>query len=125
MPHRVCLLGNWPLIATVVTSDLLIFASYVAISLGVLSLTKHRQLVGFLAYIASLGQQAEWIAISSLLWTCGFVFMCAQTHLMAVITLWFPRYYLAATISAVTAIVSVGAAVSLGRLMHAFRGSSR
>ena len=56
-------------------------------------------------------------ATRMLVWFMAFILLCGLTHVMDIITIWAPAYYVSAYLKVVTAIVSVGAAWDLWRVL--------
>jgi signal transduction histidine kinase len=102
MPHGHCYLWLPELVWLQFGSNLLIGLSYVAISsLLTMFVLKHRELPFRLVYVA-FGV---------------FIISCGLTHFIDVLVIWQPRYWLDASLRAVTAIASVGTALMLPRLL--------
>jgi signal transduction histidine kinase len=99
LPHATCYLRNPELIWLNVISDALIAAAYLTIS-GTL---------GYIVYKARHDIPFHWMfaAFGLFIVTCGF------THVMSVITVWRPYYWLAGDVKAITAVASVATAVVL------------
>lgn len=96
MPHGYCLAWDPKLVALHAVSDLLILGAYTAIPIAILIfLRKWPQ--------QELKSLARFFA--------AFIFWCGLTHLMGLITLWYPLYDLQGVVKAVTALISVSAAV--------------
>ncbi len=92
MPHGHCYLWQPGILWTTVTSDFLIFGSYVAISAG-------------LWYFVTKRRDIEFKALFILFGT--FILACGMTHLLDVITVWYPAYWAAGSVKAITAVASV------------------
>ncbi len=102
LPHGYCYLWDWKLLSVHLVSDLLIGLSYVSISFSVwYLLRKFRRHLPF-----------HWVYIAFGV----FIAACGVTHLMEVIVLWFPAYWVSGTIKGITAVASVGTAVALPSL---------
>jgi signal transduction histidine kinase len=99
LPHVYCYLYNRNLILLHVVSDGLIWLSYLAISLTLV----------YLVYRTRREIPFSWmfLAFGTFIIACGF------THLMEVIVLWKPVYWLAGGVKSVTAIASVITAIAL------------
>lgn len=97
LPHGQCYLWRPTLLAVMVTSDLLIGFSYVAISLTLYSLVRRIRLP-FSAMFVAFGL---------------FILACGLGHLWDVWTLWTPAYWTSAAIRIVTALASVATALWL------------
>jgi hypothetical protein len=99
LPHLYCYLGKPGLVWTHVIADSLIGLSYVMIS-------------GTLAYLAHKGRRDipfHWMFLAF----GSFIVACGGTHFMEVVTVWIPVYVLSASVTVVTALVSVTTAVLL------------
>ena len=99
LPHLYCYLANPLLTYTNVSADALIGLSYVAISLALVQLVRRAH--GSVPF--------DWLILSFGL----FIVACGTTHFMEVLTIWWPYYWLAASIKIVTAAASVITAVTL------------
>jgi diguanylate cyclase (GGDEF)-like protein/PAS domain S-box-containing protein len=108
LPHGVCYLWNPQLLTLHVVSDSIIFLSYLAIS-GTLVWLVHRER----RYIPF-----AWIFVCFGL----FIVACGFTHMMDVVVLWKPYYWLAGDIKLLTAIASLTTAVALPCYIPAMRG---
>lgn len=96
LPHETCYLFNPRLIWLHGLSDALIAVSYFTILVEIAYFARRRRDLPFpLIFVA--------FAV--------FILGCGSTHLMDVITLWYPYYWLSGAIKALTAIVSVGTAI--------------
>ncbi len=99
LPHVFCYRSNRGLIALHAVSDLLIFLSYLTIS------------VALVYFERRLGPNVPlpWVfrAFSAFIVACGF------THLMEVVVLWDPLYWLAGGVKLATAAASAGTAIAL------------
>jgi hypothetical protein len=104
LPHRYCYLAQPWLIWSNVTMDALIAASYVAIFSCLLWITSRLRRIpeirGFL-----------WIFLSFGL----FIVACASTHVMEVVTVWWPLYRLSVAFKLVCAAASVATAILFGK----------
>ncbi len=98
LPHVFCYRSNTGLIALHAISDLLIFLSYVTISVSLIYFERR----------IDPNLRLPWLfrAFSAFIVACGF------THLMEVIVLWDPLYWLAGGVKLATAAASVGTAVA-------------
>jgi len=99
LPHAYCYLFNRNLIVLHVVSDGLIWLSYVAISLTLV----------YLVYRTRREIPFSWmfLAFGTFIIACGF------THLMEMIVLWKPVYWLAGGVKVITAMASVITAIAL------------
>ncbi len=98
MPHGFCIKWSSDLLNIYVVSDVLIFFAYTYIGIGLILFAKsHKEL--------------EW---NMLLWLfAAFILACGVTHLMDLVTFWFPFYWIDATFKGITALVSVGTVLYL------------
>ena len=97
IPHGICLSWNPVLLWLNVISDGLIALSYYSIPLSILYFIKKRGKVPY-----------AWFLVMSAL----FIVACGTTHLMHVVLIWIPLYWLDAYLKAFTAIISVATAVA-------------
>ena len=105
LPHGFCYLWNPRLLMTHLVSDSLIAISYLAISTTLTVLViKARGDIPFSWMFLAFG---------------SFIVACGATHLMEVITLWVPVYWLSANVKVVTAVASLTTAVALPPLLPA------
>ena len=103
LPHAVCYLNDKSLIALHVGSDLAIWLSYVAISVTLTYLVyRTRREIPFSWMLLAFGT---------------FIIACGFTHLMEVIVLWKPLYWLAGDLKLLTAVASVITAIALPPLV--------
>lgn len=103
LPHSVCYLYDKQLIALHVATDTLIWLSYVAISCTLLYLVwRTRREIPF-----------SWMFLAFGL----FIVACGFTHLMEVVVLWKPLYWLSGDVKVVTALASVVTAIALPGLV--------
>lgn len=97
MPHGYCLLWQPDLVWTYVISDLAITIAYYSIPLMILYMVRrNRQSIPF-----------RWVYMLFAL----FIFLCGTTHLLDIITLWYPMYYLQGVVKALTAAASLVTAI--------------
>ncbi|MBV8052764.1 MAG: hypothetical protein JOZ80_16375 [Acidobacteriaceae bacterium] len=103
LPHAYCYLYDKSLIALHVGSDTLIWLSYVSISIT----------LAYLVYRTRREMPFSWmfLAFGTFIIACGF------THLMEVVVLWKPLYWLSADVKLVTAMASVITAIALPPLV--------
>ena len=92
LPHGVCFLWNPALLSLHVISDSIIALAYFLIPVVLLRIVRKRGDVPF-----------NWIFF------CfgAFVIACGITHVMEVVTLWHPIYWISGIIKAITAVISV------------------
>lgn len=102
LPHRFCYLAQPWLIWTNAPADLAIFLSYVVLfqSLFLLAWLVRSQLRPYL-----------WIFLAFGL----FILTCGLTHLMEIVTIWWPLYPLATSVKIMCALVSVPTAIVFQR----------
>jgi PAS domain S-box-containing protein len=103
LPHKFCYLNSSDLIWANVLSDATIGLAYIAIS-------------ATLAYLVNRARgdiPFSWMFLAFGL----FIVACGLTHVMEVVTVWRPFYWLAADVKIVTAIASVVTALSLPNLV--------
>ena len=107
LPHAYCYLYDKSLMALHVSSDTIIWISYVAISIT-------------LGYIVSRTRSE--IPFSWMFLAFGvFIIACGFTHFMEVVVLWYPLYWLAGDIKLVTAVASIVTAITLPMLVPKIR----
>jgi diguanylate cyclase (GGDEF)-like protein/PAS domain S-box-containing protein len=111
LPHRFCYLAQPALVWTNVTMDGLIAVSYVVIFgclFWVVGKLRHLpQLRGYLWIFVAFG---------------SFILACGLTHVMEMVTLWWPVYWLSATFKIVCAAASVATAILLARVTPGLTG---
>lgn len=101
-PHGYCLLWQTELIYLHVIADFLIASAYLAIP------------VTIYIYI----RKKEKLISRHLFWLfAGFIVACASTHLMGILVIWQPYYYLQSVLLGLTAIISVMTAFALAKQM--------
>jgi len=96
IPHGYCLSWNPVLLWLHVISDLLITLSYYSIPLTLVYFIRQRKDFPYPWLVALFA---------------GFIVACGTTHLLSVITIWTPLYWLAGWVKAFTAIISFASAV--------------
>jgi signal transduction histidine kinase len=99
LPHAYCYLYNRNLIALHVVSDAVIWLSYVAISLTLV----------YMVYRTRREIPFSWMFLAFGI----FIIACGFTHLMEMIVLYKPVYWLSGAVKVVTAIASVITAIAL------------
>jgi signal transduction histidine kinase len=102
LPHSFCYLGDRPLIALHMISDVLIWLSYVVIAFALAFMVRRAKGVPF-----------HWMFLAFGL----FIIACGFTHFMEVITLWRPLYWLSGYVKVITAMASVMTAALLPGLI--------
>ena len=98
MPHGHCYFWKPELVWTIALSDGFTFLSYVAISATIIYLVMRVREIPF---------NGVYVLFGTFILACGF------GHLMDLINIWKPTYYLSATVRVITAVASVGTAVVL------------
>lgn len=98
MPHGGCYLWQPSLIWLHLLSDALIAVAYYSIPLMLVYFVRQRQDVPF---------KGIFVLFSA------FILACGTTHLMAIVTLWQPWYWIEGSLKAITAFISVLTAVQL------------
>src|SRR3979490_3429162 len=102
MPHGMCFLWQPELIALHVASDSAIALAYYSIPIA-------------LSYFVLKRTDLAFPGIFVL--TSLFILACGTTHVMGVWTLWFPDYRFDGGVKAITALLSVGTAIAIGKVM--------
>ncbi|QPF72209.1 HAMP domain-containing histidine kinase [Roseateles sp. DAIF2] len=104
LPHGYCFQWSPTLLGLMVGSDMLIALAYFSIPLTLLVFVRRRQDLKF-----------NWI----FLMFSAFIFLCGSTHVVDILTIWWPQYWLQGYTKAATAGVSVVTAIALWWLMPA------
>lgn len=102
MPHGMCLLWEPWLVTLWAGSDLLIFLSYTAIPIALLTILRQRTEVPHAGVVALFA---------------SFILLCGVTHLMGIVTLWYPIYPWVGWIKLATGIVSMTTAFVLFKMI--------
>ncbi len=104
LPHGVCFLWNPALLSLHVISDSIVALAYFLIPLALIRIVRKRGDIPF-----------NWIFF------CfgGFVVACGITHVMEVVTLWHPVYWISGILKAVTALISIVTLTLLVRITPA------
>ncbi len=102
MPHGQCYLWNAELLWLHGVSDSLITLAYFSIPLTLLYFVRKRRDLPYPALFLLFG---------------AFIVACGTTHLVEVVTIWHPYYWLSGTIKAGTAGISLVTAVALVRII--------
>ena len=98
MPHGHCFLWNPGLLWSMVIGNAVIALSYFSIPVALLVTMRRQQ-----------SKQMKWIfAMFSV-----FIFACGMTHVVSIVTIWYPDYYLEAVVMVATAVVSATTAIAL------------
>lgn len=98
LPHGQCLLWDSGLLWLHVISDSLITLSYYSIPLTLLYILKKRDDFQFSWIVGLFG---------------AFIFLCGTTHLIGIITLWSPAYWIEGAVKLLTAAASISTALLL------------
>lgn len=98
--HGWCLLWDWPLIITLVVSDGMIALAYFAIPWALFIYMRRFQL------LTPIMRKA----VSAFV---VFISLCGLTHVMDIVTIWYPLYWLNAWIRVAAAIASMATAIFL------------
>lgn len=99
MPHGYCLLWQPELVWMHILGDITITLAYFSIPLTIAFLLyKRKQTIPF-----------RWIFVMF----AAFIFLCGTTHLISIITLWYPIYYFDGIIKVLTAAISLATAFLL------------
>jgi signal transduction histidine kinase len=101
-PHGFCLMWEPGLIWLHAISDTLIAGAYYSIPLALIQFVRRRGDVAF-----------SWIFRLF----AAFILACGTTHIMALITLWQPLYWIDGLIKAITAVLSVSTAIVMWPLI--------
>lgn len=104
LPHGYCFQWSPELLGLMVGADALIALAYFSIPLTLLVFVRRRQDLKF-----------NWI----FLMFSAFIFLCGSTHIVDILTIWYPQYWLQGYTKAATAGVSLITAVALWWLMPA------
>jgi signal transduction histidine kinase len=102
MPHGCCYSWNPAVIWLHVISDGLITLAYYSIPLTLIYFVRKRKDLMF-----------DWMFICFAV----FIVSCGTTHLMEILNIWHPTYWLSGVIKAITAIASIATAILLIRLV--------
>jgi signal transduction histidine kinase len=110
-PHGHCFLWIPGLVWLFVGSDLSIALSYFSIAITLI----------YLVHSARNEIPFNWVVVAFGV----FIFACGMTHLVAIITLWQPEYWLSAGVKFITAVASVTTAVALPPLVPRIQNLTR
>jgi signal transduction histidine kinase len=101
-PHGFCLAWDPSLLTLQVVSDAIIAVAYYSIPFA-------------LAYVVIKRRD---LVFRSVFWLFAiFIMACGATHVMAIVTLWYPVYWTDGLVKAVTAVASIGTALILWPLI--------
>ena len=98
IPHGHCYLWQTPLVAFHVLSDALIAIAYYLIPIFLIYFVRQRQDVPFKRILILFS---------------AFILSCGTTHVIAIITLWQPIYWISGIVKVITAMISLYTAISL------------
>jgi PAS domain S-box-containing protein len=102
IPHGVCLLWQPGLLWLHVFSDAVIALSYYTIPFALIWFVSKRRDLAFRGIFVLTG---------------AFILACGTTHVMGIVTLWYPDYWLDGMIKLFTALVSIATAFAMWRAM--------
>ncbi|MFT6815103.1 MAG: hypothetical protein ACJAZ3_001002 [Sphingobacteriales bacterium] len=102
MHHGYCYFWRPEILWTHVLSDLLIVLAYLSIPITLVYLIKKNRDISF-----------RWVFIAFGL----FIIMCGLTHILGIITVWYPIYMFEGGMKAITAVVSVITAMGLIKII--------
>jgi diguanylate cyclase (GGDEF)-like protein len=102
LPHGYCLSWSPGLLWTMVISDVAIALAYYSIPMALLMFLRRRRNIQF-----------HWMFLLFGI----FIFACGTTHIIAVLNIWQPAYWLDAVAKLITALVSVATAIFLWPLV--------
>jgi PAS domain S-box-containing protein len=102
MPHGMCYLWQPGVLRLHVASDLLITLSYFSIPFTLLYFVRRRRDLEF-----------DWMFVCFAV----FIVACGLTHLMEIVVVWHPLYWLSGGVKALTALASVPTAILLVKLI--------
>ena len=102
IPHGFCLLWQPELLWLHVVSDSMIAIAYYTIPFALIYFISKRRDLAFRGIFALTGT---------------FILACGTTHVMAVLTLWDPAYWLDGMVKFFTALISIGTAAAMWRVM--------
>jgi len=92
MPHGSCYLWESKLIGLHLLSDLFTAIAYFSIPIALIYFVNRRQDIPFSSILILFSM---------------FIFACGLTHLMSIVTLWYPLYWLSGGLKAITALISI------------------
>jgi PAS domain S-box-containing protein len=102
MPHGMCYLWQPGLLSLHVVSDAFIALAYATIPFALLYFVRQRRDLQF-----------NWIFVCFAI----FIIACGATHVMEIVTVWTPVYWLSGTVKAITAVASIPTAFLLVKLI--------
>ncbi len=104
IPHGVCLAWDPSLMLLFILSDSAIAIAYYTIPFALIYFIYKRRDLAFRGIFALTG---------------AFILACGTTHVMDVVTLWYPAYWLDAAVKFITAVVSMFTAAAMWWVMPA------
>jgi PAS domain S-box-containing protein len=102
IPHGMCLLWQPGLLWLDVLSNTVIAAAYYTIPVALIYFVSRRHDVAFRGIFVLTG---------------AFILACGTTHVMDVVTLWYPIYWIDGLINLATALVSIGTAFAMWQVV--------
>lgn len=105
MPHGSCYLWQTPLMSLHLVSDLLIAIAYFSIPIMLIYFVKKRRDMPFSRVFVLFG---------------AFIVACGLGHLLEIVTLWFPIYWVTGIEQGITALISCYTAIELFSLLPMF-----
>ena len=102
IPHGMCLLWQPGLLWLDVLSNTVIAAAYYTIPVALIYFVSRRHDVAFRGIFVLTG---------------AFILACGTTHVMGVVTLWYPAYWTDGLINLATALVSIGTAFAMWQVV--------
>ena len=102
MPHGHCYLWQTPLVSLFVVSDALIAIAYFSIPVMLIYFVRKRGDLPFSKIFVMFG---------------AFIILCGVGHLLDILTLWYPAYWVSGIERAMTALVSCYTALQLSKLL--------
>jgi len=103
MPHGHCFFWKPSILWTLVASNFLIALAYYSIPVSLIVAIKRHT-----------SQYPNWI----ILMFSAFIFACDTTHVIDILTIWYPNYWLDAAAKSVTATISAATAVALWPIVN-------
>ncbi len=107
LPHGYCISCQPWLVVALVLGNVLIALAYFTIPLVILRFIRQRRDIDF--------RYLHWLF-------AGFIVTCGVTHLLHVVALWYPVYFLEAAMDILTGVISLIVAIMLWKLLPVFVG---